>query len=150
MIFTEIDPELSGMPLPTTTQIHQWAKPCLPEPFNSELYIRITDNEQMQALNQRFRKKASPTNVLAFPAELPNGVPYSILGDIVLCAPVINQQAQEQNKPNMAHWAHMIVHGILHLRGYDHKHHEQSQQMESLEITHLQSLGFDNPYESKP
>jgi len=124
------------------------------------LSLRIVDISEMQALNHQFRQKTKPTNVLSFPntdyaiePQLDRSIPHSIpwdneyyLGDIILCAPIIEQEAKDQNKSLEHHWAHMIVHGVLHLLGYDHVEEKQAEEMESLEISILQKIGFSNPY----
>ena len=97
-------------------------------------------------LNRRWRKATGPTNVLSFPAEGVEDYAPGLLGDIVICAPVVNNEARQQNKAIDAHWAHMVIHGILHLSGYDHENPEDAEKMESFEITILESLGYKNPY----
>ncbi len=114
-----------------------------------ELTLRIVDKQESQQLNSLYRGKDKPTNVLSFVFENPPGLAESlpILGDLVICAEVVAQEAIEQNKNLMAHWAHMIVHGSLHLLGYDHITDSEAQQMESLEIAILEQLSISNPYE---
>ncbi|MCH9697518.1 MAG: rRNA maturation RNase YbeY [Gammaproteobacteria bacterium] len=114
-----------------------------------ELCIRIVDTDEMRELNGKYRNKPTPTNVLSFPAEWISELPVQRLGDLVICAPVVNQQAVDQGKPIEAHWAHMVVHGILHLCGYDHNNDVDAQLMEQREKTILEKFGFDNPYEVK-
>lgn len=109
--------------------------------------IRIVSSEEIQQLNQQFRDQNKPTNVLSFPANLPDIVEDDYLGDIIICADVVEQEAVRDNKPIQAHWAHMLVHGALHLSGYDHIKETQAQAMEALEATIMQKIGFDNPYE---
>lgn len=111
----------------------------------ASISFNIIGLEEMQALNLQYRKKDKPTNVLAFPCEIPN-VPNGFLGDIVLCAPQIELEAKQQGKDLMAHWAHLMLHGTLHLLGYDHETKTQASEMESLEIAILQTLDFPNPY----
>ncbi len=112
----------------------------------AEITIRLVDETESQALNRDYRHKDKPTNVLSFPFEVPEGIELDLLGDLVICRQVVEREAKEQNKDLSAHWAHMVVHGSLHLLGYDHIEDEQAQEMESLEITIMQSLGFPNPY----
>ncbi len=114
--------------------------------------LRITDAEEIQALNYQFRDKNQPTNVLTFPMQAIDGMIFDesdlmMLGDIALCADVINNEVLVQHKTMTSHWAHMVVHGMLHIMGYDHVEDEQALVMEQLEIDILQKLGFDNPYQ---
>lgn len=115
------------------------------------LCIRVVDEEEISALNQTYRNKEGSTNVLSFPQDLPDFVAEATqekaLGDIVLCAPVVARQAQEQDKEMIAHWAHLTVHGVLHLLDYDHENQEEAEAMESIEIAILHQLGFANPYQ---
>ncbi len=113
---------------------------------NSELTIRIVDEEEMKELNMRWRGIDNSTNVLSFPAG-DNIIAPELLGDIAICAPVIEKEAIEQNKSQDAHWAHMVIHGVLHLLGYDHTNNDDAEIMESLEIKILNTLNFPNPYE---
>jgi len=113
-----------------------------------ELTIRIVDEEEGAVLNKRYRKKDGATNVLSFPFDGPNASPQSILGDIVICAPVVAREAQVAGALAQDHWAHLVVHGILHLCGFDHKTHRQAEIMESLEVSILAKLGFHDPYEA--
>ncbi len=113
----------------------------------AEITIRIVANKESAYLNETYRHKAGPTNVLSFPFEAPPGIPSALLGDLVICAPVVTKEAQEQHKLLLAHWAHMVVHGVLHLLGYDHIKNADAEKMEKLEIKLLEKLGFANPYE---
>ncbi|MBL4595698.1 MAG: rRNA maturation RNase YbeY [Robiginitomaculum sp.] len=113
----------------------------------AELSIRIVDESESQDLNKEYRDKNTPTNVLSFSLGVPEYVMPRILGDLVICAEVVAVESQTQDKPRDAHWAHMVVHGVLHLLGFDHQADEQAQQMEGLEIEVMQGLGFANPYE---
>lgn len=114
------------------------------------LSIRIVDREESAALNKCYRNKDHATNVLSFACELPDMMLAQLderpLGDLVVCAAVVMQEAQDQNKPVVAHWAHMVVHGILHLNGYDHIDGRDAEQMEAKETQILAQLGFSNPY----
>ena len=117
-----------------------------------ELVIRIVDAAESRALNGQYRSKDKATNVLSFPAEtLPEGFPElaaeQALGDLVICASVVADEAGEQSKPLDAHWAHMLIHGCLHLLGYDHIEAEQAERMEALERQLLAKLNFSDPYE---
>lgn len=113
---------------------------------DGELSIRIVDALEGRELNRDYRDKDYATNVLSFPAELPPGVPLPILGDLVLCAPVIAREAQEQGKPLKHHYAHMVVHGVLHLLGHDHMEDAEAEAMEALERQILAKLGIADPY----
>lgn len=110
---------------------------------DAEVCIRIVDNAEMKKLNKNYRGKNQTTNVLSFPA---GKTGTGLLGDIVLCAAVINQEASEQGKTRAAHWAHMVVHGTLHLLGYDHMKPMDARKMEALEARILRQQGFNNPY----
>lgn len=113
-----------------------------------EISIRIVSETEMVSLNGHYRNKSYPTNVLSFPAELPEDVPLNILGDMVVCAAVIQQEALAQHKTIAAHWLHMTVHSVLHLLGYDHIQDEEAEQMEALEVSVLQQFGIANPYQA--
>lgn len=111
-----------------------------------EQSIRLVDVAESQQLNSHYRGKDKPTNVLSFPAEESEYLDYQNLGDLVICVPVVEREALQQGKPVLAHWAHMVVHGMLHLQGYDHIEDDQAQEMEQLEIEILAGLGHTNPY----
>jgi len=133
--------------LPEEALFEQWTKAALNQyNKNFELTIRLVDSEESQSLNNQYRQKDKPTNVLSFPFEVPEGIELDLLGDLVICANVVKQEAFEQNKSLNAHWAHMVIHGCLHLLGFDHINDDEAQEMESLEIDILAKLGFNNPY----
>lgn len=133
--------------LPTEEQIVQWATGAVqPEGNEVEMTVRIVDEAESQELNLTYRGKDRPTNVLSFPFECPDEVELPLLGDLVICRQVVEREAAEQEKPLMAHWAHMVVHGCLHLLGYDHIEDDEAEEMESLETQIMQGLGFDDPY----
>lgn len=111
-----------------------------------ELAIRLVDEAESQALNRDYRHKDAPTNVLSFPAELPDGVDLPILGDLVICAPVVAREADDQGKPVTAHWAHLTIHGVLHLLGFDHKTVQEAEVMEDQERRIMAQLGYSDPY----
>ena len=111
-----------------------------------ELSIRITDREDAARFNCTYRAKPGATNVLSFPADPPVEAQSGLLGDLVICAPLVQQEACEQHKSEEAHWAHLIIHGVLHLLGHDHRVTAEARQMEALEIAVLNELGFPNPY----
>jgi probable rRNA maturation factor len=110
-----------------------------------EQTIRVVDEPQSRDLNLRFRGRDSATNVLAFPAD-DEFLEYDCLGDLVLCAPLVALEARQQGKQEDAHWAHLVVHGMLHLQGYDHQNASQAANMEALEVEILDTLGYTNPY----
>lgn len=133
--------------LPTLEQIEQWATAAVqPESDDVEMTVRIVDEAESQTLNRTYRGKDRPTNVLSFPFECPTEVSLPLLGDLVICRQVVEYEAAEQEKPLMAHWAHMVVHGSLHLLGYDHIDDSEAEEMESLETKIMQGLGFVDPY----
>ncbi|CBW28195.1 rRNA maturation RNase YbeY [Haemophilus influenzae] len=133
--------------LPTEEQIVQWATAAIqPEGNEVEMTVRIVDEAESHELNLTYRGKDRPTNVLSFPFECPDEVELPLLGDLVICRQVVEREAAEQEKPLMAHWAHMVVHGCLHLLGYDHIEDDEAEEMESLETQIMQGLGFDDPY----
>ncbi len=111
-----------------------------------ELSLRVVGEAESTKLNAQYRGKDSSTNVLSFPAEIPEFVESPLIGDLLICAPVVNREAQEQNKDLNSHWAHMLIHGLLHLLGYDHIENQEAELMESLEILALKQLGISNPY----
>ena len=133
--------------LPTEEQIVQWATAAVQlEGDEVEMTVRIVDEAESHELNLTYRGKDRPTNVLSFPFECPDEVELPLLGDLVICRQVVEREAAEQEKPLMAHWAHMVVHGSLHLLGYDHVEDNEAEEMESLETQIMQGLGFDDPY----
>ncbi|HHF5989859.1 TPA: rRNA maturation RNase YbeY [Haemophilus influenzae] len=133
--------------LATEEQIVQWATGAVqPEGNEVEMTVRIVDEAESHELNLTYRGKDRPTNVLSFPFECPDEVELPLLGDLVICRQVVEREAAEQEKPLMAHWAHMVVHGCLHLLGYDHIEDDEAEEMESLETQIMQGLGFDDPY----
>ncbi|MGH8456826.1 MAG: rRNA maturation RNase YbeY [Stenotrophobium sp.] len=155
--------------IPAAASLRSWAQSALKK--KGDLTIRIVDETESEALNGRYRKKHKPTNVLSFgygesgphPANgSAIGPPLSrlrerdasrrfpttnVLGDLVICAPVVVREAREQKKSARTHWAHMVVHGCLHLQGYDHENDVEAAAMEALEIRILEQLGFENPYQ---
>ncbi|MGH1485197.1 MAG: rRNA maturation RNase YbeY [Cellvibrionaceae bacterium] len=113
---------------------------------DKEVSIRIVEAEESQQLNHQYRNKNKPTNVLSFPAEFPEGVDIPFLGDLVICADIVEQEAKDQHKEPLAHWAHMVIHGTLHLLGYDHINDKEAEVMEDLETQLLKMLGYPCPY----
>ncbi len=133
--------------LPSVSQLQYWAQAALSSAGGSpELTVRIVDEAESAELNRIYRHVSGPTNVLSFPFEPPEHVQSPLLGDVVICAPVVEMEAREQNKTAEAHWAHMIVHGILHLLGYDHQTESDAARMEFEERRILAGLGFSDPY----
>ena len=136
--------------LPTAEEIEQWAAAAVqPQRDEVEMTVRIVDEAESHELNLNYRGKDRPTNVLSFPFECPDEVELPLLGDLVICRQVVEREAQEQDKPLMAHWAHMVVHGSLHLLGYDHIEDDEAEEMESLETQIMTGLGFADPYLSE-
>ena len=132
---------------PDPQSIERWVGAAIGNQREStELSIRIVDADEGQILNEQFRGSTGATNVLSFPFENESPEPLPLIGDIVICAPVVLKEASEQNKTLNAHWAHMIIHGVLHLLGYDHQNDSEAAIMESLETEIMQKLGFPPPY----
>ncbi|HHQ4660208.1 TPA: rRNA maturation RNase YbeY [Aeromonas veronii] len=137
----------STVGLPTEAQLQGWLDgTILGFQQEAEVTVRIVDEAESNELNLTYRGKDKPTNVLSFPFEAPPGLELPLLGDLVICRQVVEREAQEQGKPLMAHWAHMVVHGSLHLLGYDHIDDEEAEEMEQLERDIMQELGFADPY----
>lgn len=142
--------------LPQEKQFLAWAQVAVTKVMDSTqpaaLTIRIVSSEESQQLNHQYRGKDRPTNVLSFPFEIPQGLPQGllpeehILGDLAVCSDVVAKEAMEQQKDLHDHWAHMVVHGCLHLLGYDHIKDEEAEVMEALEAEILAELGIGNPY----
>ena len=137
--------------LPQLSQFERWAEAALGAmdiTAAGELVVRLVDEAESAALNHTYRQKQGSTNVLSFPFEAPPGLPVEEmpLGDLVVCAPVIAREAAEQGKTESAHWAHMVIHGVLHLLGMDHIDPQQAERMEAKEIEILSALGFADPY----
>jgi probable rRNA maturation factor len=133
--------------LPSEAQVQQWLDAAiLPFQAEAEVTVRIVDTAESQQLNFDYRSKDKPTNVLSFPFQCPPGIELPLLGDLVICAPVVAAEAAEQHKSLQAHWAHMVIHGCLHLLGFDHINDDDAEQMEAEEVTILQQLGINNPY----
>lgn len=133
--------------IPEASQIKRWAEQAYQGEEPTEVTIRVVDPEESQDLNTRYRGKEKPTNVLSFPFEAPPGITVPLLGDLAVCASVVTREAAEQGKPLDMHWAHMVIHGVLHLQGYDHETEAEAEVMEALEIRLLAELGYPNPYQ---
>jgi probable rRNA maturation factor len=136
--------------VPDAPRFRAWASAALAGRREAaELTIRVVDETEGAELNQRYRGRPGPTNVLSFPFDPPPGLPsQELIGDLVICAPVVAREAREQGKPEDAHWAHLVVHGTLHLLGYDHLTDRDAEQMEAMETVVLAALGFPPPYEA--
>ncbi len=133
--------------MPTEADFALWASKALPERDDEfEVTIRLVDEAESQQLNHDYRGKDKPTNVLSFPFEAPPGIELPLLGDLIICRQVVEREAQEQDKTLFHHWAHLTVHGILHLRGYDHINEDEAEEMEALEVELLAQLSINNPY----
>lgn len=135
--------------LPHPSQFKEWVRVVFSNDLeelknftNLELTIRIVDKQEIIDLNTRYRNKNVPTNVLSFPGYIEEKFDYHVLGDIVVCATVIEEEAKQQNKELLEHWAHMVIHGILHLLGYDHQNIIDANKMENLEVNLLNQIGF--------
>lgn len=133
--------------LPTETQLETWVSAVLDaEQTSGDICIRFVDEPEIQRLNRDYRQKDRPTNVLSFSFEVPDGIEDHHLGDLVICPSIINQEAKDQEKTQMNHFAHMLVHGTFHLLGYDHLNEADAAIMEAKEIQLLAKLGIDDPY----
>lgn len=133
---------------PSVENIQHWAHAALQHMQTpGALTIKIIAEAEMQALNYTYREKNKPTNVLSFPCNLPQPLRGNLLGDIAICAPVVEKEANTADKDVMAHWAHLVVHGVLHLLGYNHEQEDEAVVMESLETRIIQDLGFQDPYD---
>lgn len=136
--------------LPDEAAFQRWLEAAV-TPFQpeSEVTIRLVDEAESHELNLTYRGKDKPTNVLSFPFEAPPGIELPLLGDLIICRQVVEQEAEEQGKSVDAHWAHMVVHGTLHLLGYDHIEDEEAEEMEALETEIMLALGYPDPYISE-
>ena len=136
--------------LPEESQFQKWLDVVIPQfQAESEVTIRLVDTEESNELKLTYRGMDKPTNVLSFPFEAPPGIELPLLGDLIICRQVVEREATEQGKPLEAHWAHMVVHGSLHLLGYDNIEDEEAEEMESLETEIMLALGYEDPYISE-
>ena len=158
MIEIEVQNPFDFTSVPDNKELQSWVEASIQDDFNEagevlSMVVRFVDEEEGLSLNQTYRNKKSATNVLSFPFEIPD-IPELIdesslaqhLGDLVLCEPVVVKEAQQQIKRLQQHWAHLLIHGTLHLQGFDHQNDTDATAMESLEVKILKNLGFDNPY----
>jgi len=141
----DIQRQINNKNLPSDKQLEDWALSALQQD-DAQISLLIVDENESQRLNNEYRQKNKPTNVLSFEVQLPDDVQLPLQGDLVICAPVVEKEAAEQDKKLHEHWAHMMIHGMLHLQGYDHINDNDAQKMEKLEIKLLQQLGINNPY----
>jgi probable rRNA maturation factor len=156
-VIIDVINDSSSIDLPGATQLQAWGDTALKylsvpsKPLS--LGLRIVDEDESAAINLAYRQKDYATNVLSFSAELPDAVLESLdelpLGDLVICAPIVAREAAAQAKSLPAHWAHMLIHGMLHLNGFDHESESEALEMETLEARILEDLGFENPYQSE-
>ena len=140
--------------LPELAQIEAWVSAAIVAASDqnrdeAELTVRIVDAAESQALNGQYREKDKPTNVLSFPFQNPPGITLPLLGDLIICKAVVEKEAIEQNKRLTSHWAHMLIHGTLHLLGYDHIDEEEAETMERIETNLMIELGYNDPYLSE-
>lgn len=146
-LHAEIQMATSAGGVPERAALRRWAASAWTAGDDASVVIRVVDEAESAELNSTYRHKQGPTNVLSFPFEAPPGIEEPHLGDMVICAPVVAREAAEQDKAAEAHWAHMVVHGMLHLQGYDHIEEADARRMEALEKQILKELGYGEPYE---
>ena len=155
-IILDLQNAINSQQVPEKKSIENWISSTLTKIdkqfVQPEITIRIVSPEESQALNLQYREKNKPTNVLSFPFEAPEMIPVEeigeLLGDLVICESILLQEAKQQNKSLESHWAHMVVHGVLHLLGFDHVDNKDAEKMEALEVKVLSDLGFKDPYQS--
>lgn len=133
--------------IPDEHQLKHWIEAALPEDSSFSLDVRLVDSDEMKMLNQQYRKKDKVTDILSFPFTPPEHLTTPFLGDIVLCPEKINHDANENHIPLNERWGHLLVHGTLHLLGYDHENDEEANKMAEQEIKILEKLAIPNPYE---
>ena len=140
----------SDVGLPPESDFQRWLEAVLPQfQEECEVTIRLVDEAESQQLNHTYRGKEKPTNVLSFPFEAPPGIELPLLGDLIICRQVVEREAVEQEKSLEAHWAHMVIHGSLHLLGYDHIEDDEAEEMEGIETEIMLALGYPDPYISE-
>ncbi|MFA6037508.1 MAG: rRNA maturation RNase YbeY [Legionellales bacterium] len=149
-ITVDIEHHIEHPDCPSDEQIIEWVKLALSQQKqDTEISIILIDDQEMSELNETYRHKKGPTNVLSFPFEKPEGLELSLLGDLAICVPQMLREAQEQHKPVYAHFAHLTIHGCLHLLGYDHIDTKSAEEMEQLEINLLKQINIPNPYQER-
>ena len=142
----------AGIFVPEKKLIRRWLKESLKQQDKNtlqdsmEISLRVVDAKESAQLNKQYRNKNKATNVLSFPADLPEMIEPLLLGDLVICQPIVEQEAKDQHKEIENHWAHLVIHGCLHLLGYDHIQDNDAEEMETLEINILKKFGINNPY----
>jgi len=147
MNYLEIQIATETTGYPAEQQFQQWVDAALAKrEQDAEIVIRLVDDAESAELNQQYRHKSGPTNILSFPFEAPEIMELDLLGDLVINAPLISLEAAQQHKQVLHHWAHITVHGVLHLLGYDHIEEQDAEQMEALEIEILKQFNIANPY----
>lgn len=150
-IDVDIQVAVEATDIPSEDQLRRWATAAVGDRRQpAELGIRIVDARESRDLNRRYRHCDRPTNVLAFEADLPADLGLPNLGDLVICRDVVSGEAGAQGKSLQAHWAHMVIHGTLHLLGFDHQGEAAAREMEALEVQILAGLGYSDPYQSEP
>jgi len=144
----DIESNSQSQQVPSNDKIERWITAALESQqlTEAEVSVYIVDEAESQELNSQYRQKDKPTNVLSFPADLPEEIEIPLLGDLVVCAPVVEREAQEQGKTLDAHWAHMLVHGTLHLLGFDHIEDAEAEEMEALETQLITAMNYPAPY----
>lgn len=144
----EVQRVLDDDTVPSSKQLTAWARATWQDadPVKAEIVVRVTDEDESRQLNHDFRGKDKSTNVLSFPYDPVPELDLHHIGDLVICAPVVEREAHEQSKTVEAHWAHMVVHGMLHLQGFDHENDEDAVRMEARETEILTGLGYPAPY----
>lgn len=145
----DIESNSQSQQIPALQELEHWISAALQSQSfeEAEVSVYIVDEDESQELNAQYRGKDYPTNVLSFPADIAAEVGVPLLGDLVVCAPVVAREAQEQGKTLQAHWAHMLVHGTLHLVGFDHINDDEAETMETLETQIVTGLGYPAPYQ---
>jgi probable rRNA maturation factor len=147
MNYIEIQIATEATDYPAEQQFQQWVDAALSgREQDAEIVIRLVDDAESAELNQQYRHKSGSTNILSFPFEAPEVMELDLLGDLVINAPLISLEAAQQHKPVLHHWAHITVHGVLHLLGYDHIEEQDAEHMEALEIEILKQFNIANPY----
>ncbi len=147
MIQAEIQIVCRSAKIPDERQFQSWLESVFPQcDEDMEIVIRIVDKHESAVLNAQYRHKFGPTNVLSFPFQPPVEMDVRLLGDLIICAPLVEKEARQQNKKFCDHWAHLVVHGVLHLLGYDHRDEQEASEMEAEETAILKKLEIPDPY----